>query len=103
MLLLTFFQSRQSAMSLDGFVRCSNNRPPWQKENEMRNGKIPVILLREANSGEGPEVYRLDEENEGNRFFTNLLNNTEIGHHGLEVKEITEVEWQEIVDRSDGV
>lgn len=48
-----------------------------------KDKKIPVLVFRDTNSGEADEVYRLDKKGEGDRFFDNLLQNTERGdiHH----------------------
>ena len=44
----------------------------------MSDNKTSVLIFKDANSGEADEVYFMNEENEGNRFFTNLQNNTEL-------------------------
>lgn len=44
----------------------------------MNEAKIPVLVFKDANSGEPDEVYFMDEKNEGNRFFKNLQSNSEL-------------------------
>lgn len=59
----------------------------------MKEKLIPVVFLHEK-GGEGPEVWRLDIQSHGERFFTHLRRNVEREEHTLEVKEITVKEWQ---------
>ena len=60
---------------------------------------IPVLIFFDSNSGEGPEVYRLDDADSAGEFFQNLQHNAETDvEHKLIIQNWTYEQWQEAVD-----
>ena len=60
-----------------------------------KQSKIQVLVFRDTNSGEADEVYRLDKKGEGDRFFWNILNNTEKNQvHHIRLEEWTKEQWR---------
>jgi hypothetical protein len=64
-----------------------------RKVNKMK--KIPVIVIRDSNSGEPDEVYRLDKESHAKSFFANTNHNVERNDiHHFCVEDWTNEQWR---------
>lgn len=64
----------------------------------MSKKKI-LVMSWDDGAAEPSAWYRVDEKNEGNRFFQNLKDNFGAvdGEQTFEVKYVTEKEWKEAV------
>lgn len=68
----------------------------------MRANKIPVMVFHDKNSGEGPEVFRLDKKDQAISFFSHLNNNIERGdNHKIVLEEWNKRQWQDATDAGD--